>query len=137
MEKDPVIGVLLFLTRRLHISYYIYMKNISDIINEGILDMDDDEVFDKKTEVRELGLLLSAIENAPKGVDRDALGNKLEVGDFVLFYPMKGVSGRGSLLLGEVIKIMRNVVVQVQKGRVNFPSNNCVKVTKDMVLNRY
>lgn len=113
------------------------MKNISDIINEGILDMDDEEVFDKKTEVRELGLLLSAMENAPKGIDRDALGNKLEKGDFVLFYPMKGVKGRGSLQLGEVINIARNVSVQVQMGRVNFPSNNCVKVTKDMVLNRY
>jgi hypothetical protein len=113
------------------------MKDLITTIQEGIFDMTDDTVIDKKSDnVRELGILLSAMKAQEKGFDRDCLGNKLNKGDYVLFLPASRGSGK-ELQLGEITALGRILTVQIELGRVMAHSNQCVKVTKDMVLNRY
>lgn len=108
------------------------MKSLTDNINEGLLDMaSDEEVFDKKTQVRELAVMLALKEGAPKSYDRDACGRKLQKGDFVLFPEAKGIKGVLPLALGEILNVSKMCSIQTQIGRVNKYSHQCVKVTKE------
>lgn len=108
------------------------MKSLKQNIQEGLLDMaSDEEVFDKKTTVRPLAVIVALKEGAPQGADRDACGRKLQKGDFVLFPEAKGIKGILPLGVGEILNIAKMLSIQTKAGRVSKFGYQCVKVTKE------
>jgi len=142
--------------------YYIYMTDLYEIVQEGILDAE--EMMDKADKSAEFISILNAFNDAERN-GCDCLGNELSPGDLVLYIPGKGSSsGKLSLQLGMVKNLTPKGVTAIVapyksnrwgmhftpdtkiknqygatidrdvRNTVNFPFRACIKISKEKIV---